>query len=173
MRRLNVGEAQFNVFECGAGPAVIFIHGFPLNHAMWTRQLDELAATNRLIAPDLRGFGHSAVSDGTVSMAQMADDLAGLLDVLNIRQSVCLCGLSMGGYVAFEFLRRHRDRVRSLILCDTRSVADTPEAPRGAGKWPIACWPKGLASWPRRCCRNCSGRARPVSNRSWPKRYAR
>ncbi len=64
-------------------------------------------------------------------MAQMADDLAGILDVLNIRQSVCLCGLSMGGYVAFEFLRRHRDRVRSLILCDTRSVADTPEAAAG------------------------------------------
>ena len=48
-----------NVFERGAGPAVVFIHGFPLNHAMWMRQLDELAANNRLIAPDLRGFGRS------------------------------------------------------------------------------------------------------------------
>jgi pimeloyl-ACP methyl ester carboxylesterase len=131
MRRLSVRDSQFNVFERGAGPAVVFIHGFPLNHAMWMRQLDELAETNGLIAPDLRGFGGSTITDGTVTMAQMADDLAGILDGLNVREPVCLCGLSMGGYVAFEFLRRYRERVRSLILCDTRSVADTPEAAAG------------------------------------------
>ncbi|HVU87389.1 MAG TPA: alpha/beta fold hydrolase [Pirellulales bacterium] len=131
MRRISVGEAQFNVYERGAGPAVVFLHGFPLSHSMWMRQLDELGATNRLVAPDLRGFGRSTVTDGKVTMAQMADDVAGILDCMNIRQSVCLCGLSMGGYVAFEFWRRHRDRVRSMILCDTRSLPDTPEAAAG------------------------------------------
>ena len=53
----------------------------------------------------MRGFGRSTVTEGTVTMAQMADDLAGMLDGLSMRQPVCLCGLSMGGYVAFEFLR--------------------------------------------------------------------
>jgi 3-oxoadipate enol-lactonase len=131
MRSVNVGNAHFNVYECGSGPAVVFLHGFPLNHSMWMRQLEELAATNRLIAPDLRGFGRSTVTPGIVTMAQMADDVAGLLDSLSIRQSVCVCGLSMGGYVAFELWRRHRQRVRSLILCDTRSVPDTAEAAAG------------------------------------------
>ena len=131
MRRVNVNGATLNVFERGAGPAVIFVHGFPLNHTMWIEQLDALAANNRLIAPDLRGFGRSTVSDGTVSMEQFADDLASMLDELAVKQPVCLCGLSMGGYVAFQFLRKYRDRVRSLVLCDTRSAADTPEAAEG------------------------------------------
>jgi 3-oxoadipate enol-lactonase len=131
MRRIEANGASLNVFECGAGPAVVFIHGFPLNHTMWIRQLDELAANNRLIAPDLRGFGRSTVTDGTATMSQLADDLAAMLDQLAVHQPVCLCGLSMGGYVAFEFWRKHRKRVRSLVLCDTRSGADTPEAAAG------------------------------------------
>ena len=80
MRKIHANGATLNVFERGAGPAVVFIHGFPLDHTMWAQQLDALAATNRLIAPDLRGFGGSTVSEGTVTMAQHADDLAVMLD---------------------------------------------------------------------------------------------
>ena len=61
-------------------------------------------------------------------MAQFADDLAALLDALGISEPVVLCGLSMGGYIAFQFWRRHAARLRGLILCDTRAAADTPEA---------------------------------------------
>ncbi|MBI2823812.1 MAG: alpha/beta fold hydrolase [Planctomycetia bacterium] len=134
MRRIDVNGASLNVIDRGAGPAVVFIHGFPLNHTMWAAQLDALAANNRLIAPDLRGFGQSTATDGTVTIAQFADDVAAALDALAVRQPVCLCGLSMGGYVAFQFLRKYRDRVRSLVLCDTRSAADTPEAAEGRRK---------------------------------------
>ena len=64
-------------------------------------------------------------------MAQLADDLAGLLDALEIDEPVVFCGLSMGGYVAWQFWRKHAGRVRALVLCDTRAVADTPDAAQG------------------------------------------
>ncbi len=131
MRTINASGATFGVFERGAGAPVVFIHGFPLNHSMWARQVDELATGNHVIVPDLRGFGRSTVTDGTVTMAQQADDVAAILNELGIQQPVSLCGLSMGGYVAFEFLRKYRERVRSLILCDTKSAADTGEAAAG------------------------------------------
>lgn len=83
----------------------------------------------RVIAPDLRGFGRSpAQKEDTMTMDQFADDLVGLLDVLSIREPVVLCGLSMGGYVALQFWRKHAARLRGLILCDTRATADTAEA---------------------------------------------
>jgi pimeloyl-ACP methyl ester carboxylesterase len=83
----------------------------------------------RVIAPDLRGFGRSRkTADDKVTIADFADDLAALLDVLQIGEPVVFCGLSMGGYIAFQFWRRHADRLRALILCDTRAVADAPEA---------------------------------------------
>jgi 3-oxoadipate enol-lactonase len=127
MRQIDIKDATLNVVDRGAGPGVLFIHGFPLDQRMWNAQLDALSANHRLIAPDLRGFGRSSVTEGTVTMEQFADDLAMMLDRLNIQQPVALCGLSMGGYVAFQFLRKYPARVRSLVLCDTRSVADTPE----------------------------------------------
>jgi pimeloyl-ACP methyl ester carboxylesterase len=87
-----------------------------------------------VIAPDLRGFGRSpapAASDGTTTMEQFADDTAGLLDALGINEPVVLCGLSMGGYVAFQFQRKYGSRLRGLVLCDTRAAADTPEVAAG------------------------------------------
>jgi 3-oxoadipate enol-lactonase len=59
-------------------------------------------------------------------MGAYANDLAALLDVLGIEQAA-LCGLSMGGYVAFEFLRRYRERVTALVVMSARAEADTPE----------------------------------------------
>jgi pimeloyl-ACP methyl ester carboxylesterase len=81
----------------------------------------------RIIAPDLRGFGHSPASGEKVTMEQFADDLAAFLDGLGVREKVVLCGLSMGGYIAFQFYRKYASRLRGLVLCDTRAVADTPE----------------------------------------------
>jgi pimeloyl-ACP methyl ester carboxylesterase len=95
---------------------------------MWRGQIDELSEDFHVLAPDLRGFGGSDISPGLVSMQQFADDLASLLDQRGIRQSIIFCGLSMGGYIAWQFWRRHVDRLSRLILCDTRAAADTTEA---------------------------------------------
>jgi pimeloyl-ACP methyl ester carboxylesterase len=64
-------------------------------------------------------------------MEAMADDVVELLDRLEIKQPIVLCGLSMGGYVALSLVLRYPERVGGLILCDTRAAADTPEAAKG------------------------------------------
>jgi pimeloyl-ACP methyl ester carboxylesterase len=115
--------------DTGSGGAVaLLVHGFPLNRSMWDPQLGRLrAAGYRVIAPDLRGFGASeAGPPGPLTMEQHADDLAGLLSALGVTEPVVYVGLSMGGYVAFAFWKRHRSRVRAFVLADTRAAADTP-----------------------------------------------
>ena len=128
MPRIAIRDIELNFEQRGSGPPLLLVHGFPLDHGMWRNQLDELAGTCRVIAPDLRGFGLSEVTRGTVSMPRFADDLSELLDALDVDEPVTLCGLSMGGYIAWEFWRRHASRLDRLILCDTRAMADTPEA---------------------------------------------
>ncbi len=128
LKDINLAGATLSVADVGQGPPILFAHGFPLDHTMWSQQLAELSRDHRCIAPDLRGFGQSSVTSGKVTMAQFADDLAALLDVLGVSEPVVLCGLSMGGYIAWEFVRRHAARLRGLILCDTRAVPDSPEA---------------------------------------------
>lgn len=107
-----------------AGTPIIFIHGFPLNSQMWEPQFHGMSAITRLIAPDLRGFGLSDGDTPTYSMEVFADDIATLLDNLDIKQKVVLCGLSMGGYVALEFFRQHRERLAGLVLVATQAEAD-------------------------------------------------
>lgn len=124
--RHDLGDVTLAVDSRGDGPALLLVHGFPLDHALWAHQVATLARWRR-IAPDLRGAGVSDAPDGGYSMATYADDLAKLLDGLHIERAV-IAGLSMGGYIAFEMLRRHRDRVMGLILVDTRADADTAEA---------------------------------------------
>ncbi|MCI0432975.1 MAG: alpha/beta hydrolase [Gemmatimonadetes bacterium] len=124
--RLNEFEIEWR--ESGSGDVVLFVHAFPLHSAMWGQQLAAMPPGWRGIAPDLRGFGSSEfVIADAYTMDMMADDLAELLDRLHIERAV-VCGLSMGGYIALSFWRRHADRVRALILCDTRAGADSPEA---------------------------------------------
>jgi pimeloyl-ACP methyl ester carboxylesterase len=131
MPAVNIGDLRLNYTEQGRGTPLLLVHGFPLDHTMWSGQLETLAASNRVIAPDLRGFGASSVTAGTVTMSQFADDLAGLLTALGINQPVVFCGLSMGGYVAWQFALRHRPKLAKLILADTRAVADSPDAAAG------------------------------------------
>jgi len=112
--------------DVGAGIPVLFLHGFPHNRALWAPQLGALATPARTLCMDLRGFGDSEPGE-TNGMDRYADDAAALLDLLGIER-VVLAGLSMGGYVALAFWRRHRARVRALVLCDTRATADTDAA---------------------------------------------
>src|SRR5438552_2330706 len=118
--------------ERGSGPALVFIHGFPLDRRMWIGQLSGLAKLRRCVALDLRGHGLSVIDDPEpeFSMDLFADDVAATLDELGADQAD-VCGLSMGGYVAFAFWRRHRARVRSLILCDTKAEPDSEEGKAG------------------------------------------
>ena len=132
--RINCGGVHLNVVEQGQGTPLLLVHGYPLDHAMWRGQLEGLAGQCRVIAPDLRGFGASDVTAGTVTMEQMADDMAALLDALGVREPVVFCGLSMGGYVGWQFAARHAQRLAKLILCDTRALADTAEAAAGRHK---------------------------------------
>jgi 3-oxoadipate enol-lactonase len=127
MKNVAVNGVTLATHDEGTGSPILFVHGFPLSHSMWQPQIFAFAGDHRVIAPDLRGFGRSDVTEGTVTMEQHADDLADLLDELNVDEPVVLCGLSMGGYVAWQFQQKYRERLRGLILCDTRATADTPE----------------------------------------------
>lgn len=120
------GDIDIGYDDIGTGTPVVFLHGFPHNRTLWAPQLSALAGRCRCIAPDLRGFGESSVA-GPWTMARHADDVAALLDRLSVPRAVVV-GLSMGGYIAFELLRRHRDRVGALVLADTKQGADTDEA---------------------------------------------
>jgi 3-oxoadipate enol-lactonase len=127
MKTCAIDGTTLSFVDRGGGRPILFVHGFPLDHSMWKGQIEGLSADYRVIAPDLRGFGQSDISEGIVEMSQFADDLAALLDYLRISETA-LCGLSMGGYIAFEFWRKYAKRLRALILCDTRAANDAPEA---------------------------------------------
>ncbi|MDQ3958612.1 MAG: alpha/beta hydrolase [Actinomycetota bacterium] len=113
----------------GAGTPVLLVHAFPLNARMWEPQIESLGDRWRLVAPDLMGFGASDAPEdpSAYSVDSFADDLKAVLDELGI-DKVVLAGLSLGGYVALAFLRKHRSSVSALVLADTRSEADAPEA---------------------------------------------
>jgi 3-oxoadipate enol-lactonase len=128
MKSISVNDISISYRDSGSGVPLLLVHGFPFDHAMWNGQIDAISERHRVIAPDLRGFGQSELGEGGTTMERMADDLAGLLDALKIDEPIVLCGLSMGGYIAFEFWRKHAARLKALILCDTRAAADKPEA---------------------------------------------
>lgn len=120
-----VDDTEIAYDDVGSGLPVVFLHAFPLNRTMWDPQVSALVAESRCIAIDLRGLGESKGRE-PYTMDRYADDVAGVLDTLGIEQAV-LVGCSMGGYVAFAFWRRHRARVRALVLADTRATADDVE----------------------------------------------
>jgi 3-oxoadipate enol-lactonase len=143
MQHIAVSNGMLNVFSQGKGQTLLFVHGFPLNHAMWHLQFDPFSKSYRVLAPDLRGFGESSVTPGVVTMENMADDLHGLLHGAMVSGPVVFCGLSMGGYVAWQFFRKYRPQLRALILCDTRATPDSPEAAAGRATLAEAVLAKG------------------------------
>ena len=128
-----VPGGRLAVHTAGSGLPLLLLHGFPLDHGMWTGQ-EPLAEQLRLIVPDQRGFGGSDLGGGgdgpagPASIAQLADDAVALLDALHVARPAVICGLSMGGYVAQHVAARHPERVAALVLVDTKLEADTPEA---------------------------------------------
>jgi len=109
-----------------SGVPVVFIHGFPFSHAMWQPQIDALQNTYRTITYDIRGHGQTEAGDGQYTIELFVDDLIGILEERKIGKAVFV-GLSMGGYIALRLYEREPERFKGLVLCDTRSEADTNE----------------------------------------------
>jgi 3-oxoadipate enol-lactonase len=126
MSFIRVDDIQLAYTDTGIGQPVVLLHGYPFNRSLWTEQVSALSNSYRVITPDLRGLGESDAKSGAATMNRMAQDVAELLDQLEISRAV-VGGLSMGGYVALAFYKQFPSRVRALILADTRAQADTEE----------------------------------------------
>src|SRR3954468_9117156 len=122
----NINGTTLSYSERGAGPALVLLHGFPLDSRVWEAQAADLSNRFRVITPDLRGFGQSK-SDTPFTMESMADDVHALLKEIGALPAV-LGGLSMGGYVALAFAKKYPSDLRGLLMIDTRAEADTSEA---------------------------------------------
>src|SRR5262245_4320986 len=94
---------------------------------MWDRQLSLSEAGWRVVVPQLRRFDGGAAEAPVSSIDDYAGDVIDLLDSLHIEEAV-IGGLSMGGYIAFALLRHAARYVHALVLADTKSQADSPEA---------------------------------------------
>jgi pimeloyl-ACP methyl ester carboxylesterase len=110
--------------ERGAGRPLVLLHAFPLDREMWQPQLDGLSSAARVIAVDLPEFGRSTPGQDRLTVEHTADALADFLPAVGITGPAVVGGLSMGGYVALAFARRHPRQLAGLILADTRAEAD-------------------------------------------------
>ncbi len=108
-------------------PTIILIHGFPLNKAMWEKQIEILKENYRVIAYDIRGHGNTDAGSDNFSIELFVNDLLGLMDSLKIDKTI-LCGFSMGGYIALNAIENYPERFNALLLCDTNCTDDKPEA---------------------------------------------
>ena len=114
----------------GDGPPVVLLHPFPVHHEFWLPITPFLSSRFRLIMPDLRGHGESDLGDGPATMQKHAEDIAKVMTAVEVDRAP-IVGVSIGGYVIFEFWRRYRQRASALILCNTKAAADTTEARNG------------------------------------------
>lgn len=110
---------------------LVLLHGFPLDHRMWLSQIEDLSRNYHVIVPELRGFGDSTLSDRPYGMSDLADDVEAVRQHLAHGQQIELCGLSMGGYVAFQYASRYAKHLNSLVLVNTKPHADSQEARQG------------------------------------------
>jgi len=134
---------------------LLLVHAFPVDAGMWDDQISELSGDAHVLAPSLPGFGGTPAAGDVLTMDAAADFLAGELDRSGTEKAV-VCGLSMGGYIAFSLWRRHRDRIAGLALADTRAEPDDDagkekrrglaEKVRAEGSAPVAEAPPPLLS---------------------------
>jgi pimeloyl-ACP methyl ester carboxylesterase len=127
MVRLQSSDAEIVYEVLGKGPPLVLLHPFPVNHEFWFPVAQALTSRYRVILPDLRGHGDSGVGEGTASMEKQAADIVRVMDHAEVRRAP-LVGVSIGGYVIFEFWRKNKDRATALVLCNTKAAADSAEA---------------------------------------------
>jgi len=127
MHSLRSDDAEIFYAIQGSGPAVVLLHPFPAHHEFWSPIIPALESRYRLILPDLRGHGQSEIGEGTAFMSKHAADVSRIMDACDVGKAAFIV-CSIGGYIVFEFLRRSRQRVSALALCDTRPQPDTAEA---------------------------------------------
>lgn len=125
MKKIINGIAVFLTGSNNSKP-IIFIHGFPYDHSMWQKQIEEFGNDYFCVSYDVRGLGESPTDDGQFTMEAFVDDLEMILDGLKLEKSI-LCGLSMGGYISLRAVERFQNKFSALILCDTKSEADNNE----------------------------------------------
>lgn len=122
-RWVTVSGLEFFLEDRGAGPAVLLAHGMWCDGAMFADLARDLARDHRVLIPDLRGHGRSAVPAKQWTIAQVADDLAGLLDAVRVSR-VTLLGFSMGGMAAVDFALRYGSRLDGLALVGTSAAGE-------------------------------------------------
>ncbi|MCR8645354.1 alpha/beta hydrolase [Paenibacillus sp. N1-5-1-14] len=127
--QVRINRLTLDVTDKGQGPALLLLHGYPLDHRMWEAQIEFFRHTHRVIAPDLRGMGQSEGCSTNINIDQYADDIIALLDELGINR-VTVAGFSMGGYVLFALLRKAPSRISAIVLVNTRADSDTLEGQR-------------------------------------------
>jgi len=120
------GDAQLSYEIAGNGPDVLLLHPFPLNRHFWDSVTPQLSTRYRVTLPDLRAHGDSELGEGPVTMQKLADDLSRLCREERISKAFFV-GVSIGGYLLFEFWRRYREQVAALVLANTRPGAEMPE----------------------------------------------
>ena len=130
LQKIKSGDAEIVYRVVGEGAPVVLLHPFPANHEFWVPVAEALGTRFRVILPDLRGHGDSDVGEGPATMDKHADDIAGVMDDAGVGRAP-LVGVSIGGYVLFEFWRKYRGRVAALGLSNTKAPADSAEARAG------------------------------------------
>lgn len=130
MERISSGDAEIFLDVAGSGPPVVLLHPFPVCREFWIPVSEFLSNRYRLIMPDLRGHGDSSLGDGPATMAKHAGDVARVMTAAGVDRAP-IVGVSIGGYVIFEFWRQFRERVSALALCNTKAGADSAEARAG------------------------------------------
>ncbi len=123
MSMARVGSIELYYQEHGSGDPLLLIMGLATDSTGWLLQIPDFSRHYRTIAFDNRGVGRSAKPPGPYTIHEMADDAAGLLDVLGIARAHVL-GISMGGMIAQELALRHPQRVRGLVLACTYPEPD-------------------------------------------------
>src|ERR1700716_897448 len=127
MERVRSDDAEIFYEIRGKGPPVVLLHPFACHHEFWNPVAEALDTRYRLILPVLRGHGDSEIGEGPALMQKHAVDIARVLDAVGIGKATFV-GCSIGGYILFEFWRRHSERGSALALCDTRPQGDTADA---------------------------------------------
>ena len=129
-QRIKSVDAEIVYWSLGDGPPVVLLHPFPVHHEFWLPVAETLSSRYRLILPDLRGHGESGVGEGPATMEKHAMDIRAVMDNADVGRAPTI-GVSIGGYLLFEFWRRYRGRVAALGLCNTKAPADNAEARAG------------------------------------------